>query len=212
MKLAIRTSSGPYGVGLFSDEGNLIATRQSEGEAFRSASLGDLFGLLLEEIGPADPDIAEILVDLGPGGLSSTRVGVSFANALAFGKGSKIMGVSALELQMYDARRSCSLPVLSMRPAPARKAFWALYLDYAMVARGCCHPQEAVDAQAREQGQFAVVGPLHRLALNEEQVDSVLTIAVDPPSMESFGLASMLHPKSTSSLAFLEPITSIDGL
>lgn len=212
MKLAIRTSSGPYGVGLFSEDGKLIADMQDDREDIRSMNIGDLFIKLIGRAGYGILDITEVLVDLGPGGLSSTRVGVSFANAFSFGQRTKLLGVSALDLQMHDARRHSDLPILSMRPAPGGNVFWSMYVETTKTAKGCSLSQEAIDQQARCHDRIAVVGPLKRLSLNDSDQKNVVTIGVDPTSLESFSLASKQFPKSNSAISLLEPIISAEGL
>jgi len=212
MKLAIRTSSGAYGVGLLDSEGSLVGAQYGDDRAFRSANVGDLLSELLEETGHAQTDIGEILVDLGPGGLSATRVGVSFANAFAFGGAAKLFGVSALQLQMDDARRVTELPLLSIRPAPGGLSFWAVYEGTSRVVEGCEPPSEAIARLVRRFDRLAVAGPIERLGLGKEGPGGAEFIEVDPPSLESFFKAERRLPRLESAIALLEPIVSLEGL
>lgn len=62
-------------------------------------------------------DIREIIVDVGPGGLTSTRSGIAFANGLAFALSIPIVEVNSLELMVLE----CGLPSTS-RTISARRA------------------------------------------------------------------------------------------
>jgi len=50
-------------------------------------------------------DLHQIVVDLGPGGTSSVRTAVAFANALAYANELPILGVSSLEMLCYQAKQ-----------------------------------------------------------------------------------------------------------
>ncbi len=212
MKLAIRTSSGPYGVALFSGDAQLVASRQAEGVAKRSRNLGALYSDMLNDTGPITQQLTEIRVDLGPGGLSSTRVGVSFANALAFGTSAKLTGVSALELQYHEARRSTDLPILSMRPAPGRRVFWSLFDKGVPLALGCDKSQDVVRKLADDGHAFALAGPLPRLGFDDPSSLDRPAIEIDPPCFESFLDAKPHAAISHAGLYLLEPITDVEGL
>lgn len=202
MKLLIRTSSGPYGAALFEGD-RCIAQRETALDALRSRNIGELVAQLLAETGTDLRDINEIGVDLGPGGLSSARSGVSYANALAFGSGAALWGVSALDLQ-----RACAGPgrVLSMRPAAGRKCLWALYHDDRFITAGCDDPTTAVDKGAAR-GASRAIGPMQRFALPDSPIELV---DLDPPSFDAF--ARVPHRVPIGAPPILTPITSAEAL
>jgi tRNA threonylcarbamoyladenosine biosynthesis protein TsaB len=212
MILAIRTSSGRHGVGLLDDRAQVIASREAQGTSLRGDSVADLFAAVLKETGAERGQISSVLVDLGPGGLSSTRAGISFANAFAFGRAIELKGVCSLELQLVEARLQTQLPVLSMRPAPGRQALWALYQQGQPVAVGCDAPVEAIARQRAQFDSFAVAGPLGRFALDDISLEGIALIDIDPPRIESFAQVAHRAARMQDGLALLEPINAPAGL
>ncbi|MGY6534753.1 MAG: hypothetical protein ACXIVG_05345 [Pararhodobacter sp.] len=211
MKLAVRTSSGAYGAALIGADGTLSA--EIEGEGSRR-SPGELVADLLRMAGFDPGAVDTVLVDLGPGGLSSTRVGVSFASAFAFGTGARLFGVSALDMQVHQARRQTDLPLLSLRPAPGGQVFWLLDQGDPQARRGGCGALADVLAGmgAELPGRFALTGPLARLKGIDAAPGGAQPIPVDPPDMASLALtrprAAVLH----AGIALLEPITDTRAL
>lgn len=210
MKLTIRTSSGPYALGLFDEGSNLLASRQSDERSLRQVALGVLLEEVFQEAVTSIECVSEVIVDLGPGGLSSTRVGVAFANALSYGSGLKLSGVSALRMQMFDARACCDTPLVSMRPAPGGQAIWALFEGSSLTASGSSSPDDAI-AQLRDGiNCFGIVGPMKRLKLEEENLKERI-FDIDPPSLESMLVLPKVTPRRDGDVSFLEPINSADG-
>lgn len=124
LALAVETSSGRYALAL----GELEATEQvccvQEGPGEK-----DLQGLLREALGSFGAgvrDIKVIGVNRGPGGLSSTRAGAAFANALSFSLGASLYPFDYFEIAARQAALSTPLPLLCTVPAAAGNAYVAL--------------------------------------------------------------------------------------
>ena len=218
MKLVIRTSSGPFGVGLFSCTGRLIAAGDSGDWPVRSRSVADVFRQALDKSARDTADISEIVVDLGPGGLSSTRAGVSFANAFSFASGTRLSGVCALEMQFHDAARACKLPILSLRPAPGGNVFWAFRDGETTDGMGCGQASEIIDRFAGAYDRVAVAGPLQRLGLNGpngpngRHHPNLSFVEIEPPSLRSLLVSGTVSPGSRCGICVLEPIGSVEHL
>jgi tRNA threonylcarbamoyladenosine biosynthesis protein TsaB len=74
-------------------------------------------------------DLSTIAVDIGPGGLSSVRSGVAFANSLAFGLSIPICPFSRFDLLGFQAWQQFQLPVLCTAKAHQGHAYAGLYVD-----------------------------------------------------------------------------------
>ena len=210
MKLAVRTSSGPYAIGLFDQDHNLLAERQAGGGGPRQSVPGVLLQECLREIDQAIDVVDEVIVDVGPGGLSSTRVGVSFANAISYGMRLKLFGGSALRMQMYDVRVNCRTPVLSMRPAPGGQSIWAFFEGLDLTASGCSSPDDVIAQHQKSFGTITVVGPMRRLKCHFEYTGAIF-LNIESPSLESMLKSPRISPQRDGNACFLEPINSADG-
>ncbi len=211
MKLAVRTSSGAYGVGLIDAAGALVAVQEGDGS---SASPGDLTATLLRRAGLGPGDVSGVLVDLGPGGLSATRVGVSFANAFAHGTGARLAGVSALDLQCHQARADlpADLPLLSLRPAPGGQVFWGLCRGTGLAEAGCDRLADLLPALQARLGRLAVTGPLARLRGFDAALPCITPLPVDPPALAGFAHVPQRPAICRAGVALLEPLTDARAL
>ncbi len=103
--------------------------------------LGDAVRRGLDGTGLRKCDVDAIAVDLGPGGLTATRGGVTFANALAWG-----LGVPLVPLDYFDlvtAETGACSAVVCIRPTTAGQGFFRegegplMVDDLATLARHC---------------------------------------------------------------------------
>ena len=81
---------------------------------------------VLEALGANGRDRSEIdylAVDLGPGGLTATRSGVTFANALAYGLGKPLISLGYFDLVGAESRQAFGNPVLCVRETTDGDAF-----------------------------------------------------------------------------------------
>jgi tRNA threonylcarbamoyl adenosine modification protein YeaZ len=160
--LAVETSSRDYAVALGDGERSALRSCQRT-----NASQQDLQSLLadaLQSLGARVSDIAAIGVDQGPGGLSSTRAGVAFANGLMFSLGVPIYPFSYFDIVAKQASGSTGLPLLCAVPAASGNAYVALI--EASSRKAAFGPLDSTLARiAGGHGRLAIAGRLRgRLA------------------------------------------------
>ncbi len=86
-------------------------------------------------------DIGAVAVDLGPGGLTATRGGVTFANALAWGLGAPLIPLDYFDL--VTAETQATSTVVCIRPTTAGQGFFRegegplMVDDLATLSRQC---------------------------------------------------------------------------
>lgn len=120
---------------------------------------GDLVAGTLTAAEATFDDVGTIAVDVGPGGLSSIRAAVAYANGLAFSLGVKIFPVSSLELMAIAARQAHQGPILSLKRAPGGNIFAGLFVDGEIVEMRHGLPDSVVPAIAAGLETVSVAGP-----------------------------------------------------
>ncbi len=114
--LAIETSSDEYQVVLGRDRRPIFDSAR-DGDFPPS---GDIAGLVSSGLGLVGERVSEIMgvvLNIGPGGLTYVRAGVSFVNALAFSLGIPIYPFNYFEIIANQAREHTALPILCAVPA-----------------------------------------------------------------------------------------------
>jgi tRNA threonylcarbamoyladenosine biosynthesis protein TsaB len=126
--LAIEASSRTYAVAV--GDGELPgAQRASRRDAPAFAGVGDLVAQTLAAHDAAFSDIEAIAVDTGPGGLSSIRAAVAYANGLAFSLGVQVFPVTSLELMAIAARRVHQGPLLCLKRGVGGNTYAGLFVN-----------------------------------------------------------------------------------
>ncbi|MDT5268612.1 MAG: tRNA threonylcarbamoyladenosine biosynthesis protein TsaB [Acidobacteriota bacterium] len=123
--LAIETSSDEFRI-VLGREGRLIF--DSAGDC-ASVPPGDLAGLVSCGLGLVNAQVTEIMgvaLNIGPGGLSYIRAGVSFVNALAFSLGVRIYPFNYFEIIARQSHKLTASPVLTAVPAANDNAYVSL--------------------------------------------------------------------------------------
>jgi tRNA A37 threonylcarbamoyladenosine modification protein TsaB len=123
--LAIETSSDEFRI-VFGREGRLIF--DSAGDC-GGVPPRDLAGLVSCGLGSVDARVDEIdgvALNVGPGGLSYVRAGVSFVNALAYSLGISIHPFNYFEIVAEEARKLTASPILTAVPAANDYAYVSL--------------------------------------------------------------------------------------
>ncbi len=77
-------------------------------------NITEWFEVALEESKISVKDISKIIVDIGPGGTTSVRTGVAFANSLAYSLGIAVCPVSSIELLSMTSWAQQKTTVLSL--------------------------------------------------------------------------------------------------
>jgi tRNA threonylcarbamoyladenosine biosynthesis protein TsaB len=126
--LAIEASSMTYAVAVGAGEyPSLQRSSHRDDPAF--AGVGELVAQSLTAADVAFSDIGTIAVDVGPGGLSSIRAAVAYANGLAFSLGVEVFPVSSLELMAIAARPSYQGPLLSLKRGHGGNTYAGLFVE-----------------------------------------------------------------------------------
>lgn len=113
MILAISTSLSQFTVAI-NREGELVYHKQSDRKSSGHTGIYELVVEALESARMTTTDIKGIVVDTGPGGTSSVRTGVSFANGLSYSLDVPIVGISSAELMGIEAYQKYQTPVISL--------------------------------------------------------------------------------------------------
>ena len=106
--------------------------------------LGDAVRRGLALSGLHADDVSAVAVDLGPGGLTTTRGGVTFANTLAWGLGIPLLALDYFDLVVAETRTTAT--VVCVRPTRAGQGFFRegngplVVDDLATLSRQCRSP------------------------------------------------------------------------
>lgn len=126
--LALEASSRTYAVAAGDEEVPRVL-RESHRDDPAFAGLGDLVAQTLAAAGGTFSDIEAIAVDVGPGGLSSIRAAVAYANGLAFSLGVRVFPVTSLELMALAALGARSGPLLCLKRGTGANTYGALFVN-----------------------------------------------------------------------------------
>jgi tRNA threonylcarbamoyl adenosine modification protein YeaZ len=155
--LALEASSRTYAVAVGDGE-----TPRSQAAADRDdpafPELGELVAGALARAGAAFGDIGTIGVDIGPGGLSSIRAAVAYANGLAFALGVRIFPLSSLELMAIAAQHTRRGWILSLKRAPGGNTYAGLFVDGELAEMRHGPPESVVPAMADGLARIRLAG------------------------------------------------------
>ncbi len=122
MKLFLQTSSGQPALVLW-DGGVIFEVTY---DRMQRLDYGAELRAALESAGRRLADISEIIVDIGPGRLGSTRTAVAFANGLAYARRLPIAPLNSVLLLGAYAEATHGTPCLVLRSAARRQYHWGL--------------------------------------------------------------------------------------
>ena len=204
MKLAIQTSSGVYRAAVLRGA-DVVAERTLDGPARSTRDLGGLVAACLTDAACAPREIDTVAADLGPGGLASTRCGVSFANSFAYASGAALQGVVAFDLLRWHVAVT-DRPVLCLRPATGGRVHWA---HYGEETRSGCDPLAQVMARFDLKGRV-LAGALERLPLEPFDVPAENLRFENTAGSEGFAHVPVRPPDSLGGHAVLQPLTHLE--
>lgn len=157
--MALDTASPAVGIAL-SDGGAPVATTlRRDDPAYRGLAV-----FVIETLGGSGwkvADVERIVVNAGPGYLSSVRTGVAYANALGFSLGVPVGSVDALALLAAEAGGSTGLPVLALRHAGAGRVYAGLHAPGREPVRRLGPLADVVAELAAGVPALVVAGSLH---------------------------------------------------
>ncbi|MEP1209325.1 MAG: tRNA (adenosine(37)-N6)-threonylcarbamoyltransferase complex dimerization subunit type 1 TsaB [Rhizobiaceae bacterium] len=157
LRLFIETSNLDFQIALHDGETFLYRSDNSGQNAPR-----DLTTLLedgLNQTGRTAAELAEIIVDIGPGGLTSTRSGIAFANGLAFALNIRIVEANGLELMMLQTQRDQQEHVIAARRSNDGNYFLGFYHDAHCHRLALGKPQELIAELGWQDQRLAWIGP-----------------------------------------------------
>ena len=155
--LALEASSRTYAVAVGAAE-SPQAQRAAHRDDPGFAGLGELITQTLAEAGAEFRDIGTIAVDIGPGGLSTIRSVVAYANGLAFSLGVPVFPVSSLELMAIAAEPDHPGPFLSVKRGQGGTVYAGLYRDGVMTEMRHGAPGSVLPALAGDLAEVCIAG------------------------------------------------------
>lgn len=126
MILGISTSLSQFCITL-NDNNQLVYHKMAERAINGQSDLQQLITSGLQETGISISSITGIVVDTGPGGTSSVRTGVSFANGLAYSLNIPIQGVSSAVLMGLEAEEQYKKPTATLFKSIKQNYFCGIY-------------------------------------------------------------------------------------
>ncbi len=132
MKLFLQSSSGQPSLVLWEDG---VVFEAHYGRMQR-LDYGAELAAALEASGRAMGEVAEIIVDTGPGRLGSTRTAVAFANGLAYARGLPVVALNAIIMLGAFGEATHGKPCLVLRSAARNQYHWGLVREGRIVEAG----------------------------------------------------------------------------
>lgn len=108
MIASFSASSPQASVALFDDDGALVGRSDQPAERRASGALIHMLQSLLGPRGVGVGSLTFVVVDIGPGSFSGTRVGVTIAKTVGFALEVQVAGVASFDL--IDPNRSVAVP------------------------------------------------------------------------------------------------------
>lgn len=204
--LAIETSSDQYRVVLGRD-GHPIFDSARDSGCSSSRMLAGLVSCGMTVVSAQATDIMGVAVNIGPGGLTHVRAGVSFVNALAFSLGVSIYPFNWFEILANQARKLTALPVLCAVPAANDHAYVGL-INGTSVETMRFGPLPASVAEISEGlSEVAVAGRIrHRLSSLLNRVEVFDTGIETPDASALLELGYRACERSGTSAAQVSPL------
>ena len=155
--LALEASAPAYAVAVGAAEqpqAHLTSSRTDPGYA----GWGDLVARTMAAAGASFTDVGLLALDIGPGGLTSIRSAVAYANGLAFSLGLPILPVSSLELMAMAAQQHHRGPFLCLKRGQGGNMYAGLFRDGAMIQMRHGAPGSVLPALAGDLAEICVAG------------------------------------------------------
>jgi tRNA A37 threonylcarbamoyladenosine modification protein TsaB len=188
LTVGISTSSGQFA--LVIGENKQVIFNSSE-HSDQKGELDDFLAAGLTYCKRAINEIANIIVDIGPGGTSRVRTGIAFANALAYSLNIDVTPVSSMELAGIDAWEKYGLPVINSVKSIKGNAYIGLYNNnFTSIKYG--NISDIVPVMVNEFDTFVVVGFHREMIINLPSLKNKTIIDSSIP----FGNAKFLIEKS----------------
>ena len=126
MILGISTSQSQFSIALGKDS-HCLYQATSDISLRGRTSLASMLRSGLSELGAELSAIESIIVDIGPGGTSSVRTGVSFSNGLSYSMGIPVSPVSSVELIGMELFEKYSIPIMVLYKSVRKHFYYGTY-------------------------------------------------------------------------------------
>lgn len=156
MILGISTSLGKLNL-VVADQDKVLMSSSSDISLKNDASLDKLLVKGLTEAQITIQQISSIIVDIGPGGTSSVRTGVAFANGLAYSLKIPVVPISSFELIGADLWAIHQKTVLCVIKSIKTNIFAGVY-DGEKLTTYYGDREQLVQLIAKEQNQLVLAG------------------------------------------------------
>ena len=186
LRLFIETSNLDFQVALH--DGSSFLYRSDQVEAGQPRDLSNLLEEGLNQSGKTVSDISEIIVDIGPGGLTSTRSGIAFANGLAFALNINIVAANGLELMRLQAGSMPDDYVIAARRSNDGNYFMGFFHDDNCQRLALGKPEKLIEELDWQDQQLTWIGPAPKSWQNEPPAYDLKFVDLMSPGLDAFEL------------------------
>lgn len=183
--LCIESSALPYSV-VLGNESGILFNSLDDTQLHDIKDVGILTEHALRTAGIAAQALTGIVINHGPGGTSSIRAGVAFANSLGYSLRVPVFAVNAFELMGFAAWQQYRCPVLVTVKSVKGNAYAGWFADGKLVATRYGLMAEVAQALVADTAEFAVAGA-HR-----DEVAALFPRACVHDTGRKFGVATTL--------------------
>lgn len=199
MKLFLQTSSGQPSLVLWEDR-VVFEVNYSQ---MQRLDYGTELSTALESAGRTLSDISEIIVDIGPGRLGSTRTAVAFANGLGYARNLPIVSLNSFIMLGIYAEATFGKPCLILRSAARKQYHWGLVQDGKLTEVGFA-PDGVITPHYK--GPLSVAGDATPEYASVPEADWLSLNAVPGKALD------VLQPLLTPASGPVVPLTDTAGL
>ena len=186
LRLFIETSNLDFQIALH--DGSSFLYRSDQGEAGQPRDLSNLLEEGLNQSGKTVTDISEIIVDIGPGGLTSTRSGIAFANGLAFALNINIVAANGLELMRLQAGSMPDDYVIAARRSNDGNYFMGFFHEDNCQRLALGKPEKLIEELDWQHQQLTWIGPAPKSWQNEPPAYDLKFVDLMSPGLDAFEL------------------------
>lgn len=183
--LCIESSALPYSV-VLGNEAGILFNSLDDAQLHDIKDVGILTEHALRTTGTSAQALTSIVINQGPGGTSSIRAGVAFANSLGYSLRIPVYAVNAFELMGFAAWQQHQCPVLVTVKSIKGNAYAGWFADGHLAATRYGLMAEVVQELVADTAEFAVAGA-HR-----DEVAALFPHARVHDTGRKFGIATTL--------------------
>ena len=186
LRLFIETSNLDFQLALH--DGDAMIYRSDKSDQSQPRDLTTLLEEGLNQTGRTVAELAEIIVDIGPGGLTSTRSGIAFANGLAFALDISVVEANGLQLMTLQAAPEDGNHVIAARRSNDGNYFLGFYLDNECQRLALGKPEELIAELGWQAKKLTWIGPAPKAWRDEAPAYDIEFIDLLSPGLEAFDI------------------------